>query len=76
VISCVQHTLLVDNWANEYSLLRTSEKDGWISEFSKLSVKDFSSEFRSQSTSKADLTNEWVDSYERWVLVFSKDVHL
>ena len=60
----MQHVHLVDNWANEYALVGTSE-EGWIDEFSKLNVKDLSHEFGGQSSNKAHQTNEWVDSYDK-----------
>jgi peroxin-5 len=62
-----QHAHRGDNWVNEYSQQETSDREGWVDEFSKLNVKDWADEFGEQfkNAVNEDINNEWVDSYDR-----------
>ncbi|KAI5077377.1 hypothetical protein GOP47_0007201 [Adiantum capillus-veneris] len=65
-----EHAHRGDNWAEEFSQIGTStaENDGWVDEFAKLNVKDWTEEFENQfSSTREDADGNWLDSYEKFV---------
>ena len=58
---------LWENWVDEYTQQGTSDKEGWIDEFSKLDVNDWADEFGDQfkNAVNEDINNGWLDDYDK-----------